>query len=587
MCRNCVAFLLVAGLVVPGMAATIYYVDDNAPIPEEGTTVDGLTWATAFNDLQLALDVVVAGDEIRVGQGEYRPSLPNAGDPRERTFRVKDGVAIKGGYAGVGADDPDARDAAVYITILTGDILGNDTVIPYPEGLPTEALWNAVYLDPVREDNVDHVLTATDISNSTTVDGFTITGGHSRWYGGGLRNTRSNLVVNDCIFRNNAAALGAVSNEGISQPAFLGCLFELNTGGVGAVYSGWDNTCRPTIIDCVFLRNWTHNYGGAILGGSPTLTNCTFTDNMAALAGGAFAYGFDRTMLTNCTFTRNRAYSGGAMLRVFGTMTNCTLTGNMAESLGGAMCYCDPDITNCTFTTNSAGWAGGAIESPMTKPVTNCSFVENVAAIGGAIHAQGGSPVILSCTFNRNRAGEGGALNNGHESMPQVQNCMFIENSGGGAAVNAYNSGGEYSECVFRGNAGGGMIVFGGSTPSIHKCTFERHSTMGLNISRASPTVEKCTFISNSQGICSSGDMACYPVISNCTFTNNGPGRALNNWAYCNIMVLECTFTGNTGGGILDSSGYPGGCFVNNCTFASNSAESGGGIEVAWGQGGR
>jgi len=35
------------------------------------------------------------------------------------------GVALKGGFAGVGVIDPDVRDIDLYETILSGDLLGD------------------------------------------------------------------------------------------------------------------------------------------------------------------------------------------------------------------------------------------------------------------------------------------------------------------------------------------------------------------------------------------------------------------------------------------------------------------------------
>jgi len=96
----------------------IIYVDADAP----GAN-DGSSWADAYNYLQDALMFASAGDEIRVAQGVYRPDdfvlskRPNLG--REETFQLKNGAAIRGGYAGFGEPDPNARDIELYKTILT------------------------------------------------------------------------------------------------------------------------------------------------------------------------------------------------------------------------------------------------------------------------------------------------------------------------------------------------------------------------------------------------------------------------------------------------------------------------------------
>src|SRR5438477_1282101 len=132
------AWLLAAGIVraeqfgrndAPPMA--VLYVDDSS------TAVggDGLSWATAFKELQAALDAAPAHIppggwlEIHIGQGTYKPTHRiDPADPRSATFQCLSSVALMGGYAGVapGAPNPDARDVNLYPTTLSGDLLGND-----------------------------------------------------------------------------------------------------------------------------------------------------------------------------------------------------------------------------------------------------------------------------------------------------------------------------------------------------------------------------------------------------------------------------------------------------------------------------
>ncbi|MCX5647307.1 MAG: hypothetical protein NTZ17_21900 [Phycisphaerae bacterium] len=112
---------LIAGLSVTA-AAKIVYVDDDA---KQGGS--GSSWANAFNYLQTALTGANAGDEVRVAQGLYRPDqgLPamatrgrSGSTPAVAIFQLKNGVAILGGFAGVGAEDPNARDTQRYETVL-------------------------------------------------------------------------------------------------------------------------------------------------------------------------------------------------------------------------------------------------------------------------------------------------------------------------------------------------------------------------------------------------------------------------------------------------------------------------------------
>lgn len=52
----------------------------------------------------------------------YRPSTTGN---RKEAFPLKDNIAIRGGYAGLGEPDPDARNIEAYETILSGDLNGD------------------------------------------------------------------------------------------------------------------------------------------------------------------------------------------------------------------------------------------------------------------------------------------------------------------------------------------------------------------------------------------------------------------------------------------------------------------------------
>ena len=80
-----------------------WFVDDNA----QGGIGDD--WDTAFNNLEDALEAAEAtlnqSDLIKVARGKYFPTnVFPAGDPRNATFFITQGVTIEGGYAGVTAE---------------------------------------------------------------------------------------------------------------------------------------------------------------------------------------------------------------------------------------------------------------------------------------------------------------------------------------------------------------------------------------------------------------------------------------------------------------------------------------------------
>ena len=165
-------------------AGAIRYVDDDAP-----GGGDGLSWATAYRFLQDAL--VEASDPgngvlfVRVAQGTYFPdesnAVPGGNGNSGATFEVTGGLVLAGGYAGIGAQDPDARDVGSFETTLSGDLDGN--------GMPGgEDAWHVVTIPNA-------------FPLAVVIDAFTIRDGRSDTTGGGsagLRHLGGAFVVSRC-----------------------------------------------------------------------------------------------------------------------------------------------------------------------------------------------------------------------------------------------------------------------------------------------------------------------------------------------------------------------------------------------------
>ena len=319
------------------IVGVIRYVDKDA-----NGVGDGQSWEDAYNYLQDALTVAAASDEIRVAEGVYRPDEdadhPDGTDDRTATFRLINGVAIEGGYAGFGESNPDARDMAAYETVLSGDIgsEGSDS------------------------DNSYHVVTADDpdIDNSTVLDGFTITGGNNAnggtvRYGGGLlvlgqEGSEPEPTVVNCVFRNNKAYYGG---GGIccsfASPTITKCFFSNNSASSTACSGGGlrNFASDPKVINCIFSGN-TAEYGGGMenINSSPTVVNCVFSKNTATQKGGGMDNYADPSYsgepesnpsITNCIFWGNQAQVSGDQINnhwaldgsVNPTITYCDIQG--------------------------------------------------------------------------------------------------------------------------------------------------------------------------------------------------------------------------------------------------------------------
>jgi len=103
---------------------TTWFVDADMPAGS------GASWADPFADLQDAVAVSTAGDEIWVAEGTYQP-----GANRHASFHMKPGVDWYGGFQGVSLDypagesSPDQRSWSSNRTILSGDVANDDVYV--------------------------------------------------------------------------------------------------------------------------------------------------------------------------------------------------------------------------------------------------------------------------------------------------------------------------------------------------------------------------------------------------------------------------------------------------------------------------
>ncbi|MCP3902117.1 MAG: right-handed parallel beta-helix repeat-containing protein [Planctomycetes bacterium] len=582
--RWATAILMTAAMlaIAPGAIASELYVDDDAP---EGG--DGLTWATAHRQLQDALAAAAASGgavtEIRIGQGTYLPDrgAERAPGDRDEAFGLMNGVAVRGGYAGIGATDPDARDIAAFETILSGDILGND---------------GAEFAN--SDENSYQVVVAVDVDDTAWLEGVTVSGARadgphhgaspeSKDQGGAVNVYFSQPRLVDCTFRDNwQLNHGTVNDHG--DTTLIRCTFRDNHSESfgGGLYSHLHAATQ--VIDCTFINNTTPvDGGGAYNKGSRHVvyTGCHFEGNQAAR--GAALYGKENslTTLAGCTFTDNVAPKGGAIYGDFAdaTLVDCTFTGNVASGEGGGGIWFErgvQSLTACMFVENVAFHGGGLYNKLSVTTVTGCSFIGNTANDGGGVWNEGEPISFTDCTFTGNVGETGGGLYN-EDSNAIIVGCDFTNNTaaggdGGGGVTNAFESNALVVDCAFTGNTSVGGLFNGGGAmanyiglPTIRDCTFTRNTTLfgggamynELFDAGELPTVVDCSFHGNTAG--DGGAVQNFrssPWFMNCVFVGNeangefsGFGGAIDNWFQSFPTFTNCTFTANTaieGGGL-------------------------------------
>jgi len=317
---------LIGGITISSQAVgqTILRVD-----PDATGSGNGLSWPNAFTSLQSSIDAVNAdGVIIWVAEDTYDGPITVSGS-------TKTGIRILGGFAGLGATDPDARNILGRMTILDG----NDSTRPI------------TFFDVGSDDG-----------EPARLDGFVLRDGLNAATdetvgGGGAMHVMScSLVVANCVFEDNNAP--GYSSQSIDNPGLGGAVFL--TGHRPAEED--DTTVR--FINCIF-RNNAASRGGAL----------------CIIGVDAVGEGVIRTdvQLVNCLFEGNAVEqaldphdgidgAGGAiMVRRYVALevANCTIADNDADQeAGGIAASCETEeneadpvviIRNCIVWNNTTG----------------------------------------------------------------------------------------------------------------------------------------------------------------------------------------------------------------------------------------
>lgn len=216
------------------------------------------------------------------------------------------------------------------------------------------------------------------------------------------------------------------------------CIIDCQGGGRGFVFLRGES--RATVVSGLTIRN---GYGGdpggggmLIVGGSPTIINCIFSKNRTARYGGAIYSQAGSPAVTNCVFRENSADTGGAIYTQSGNpaVTSSVFTGNTAAQYGGGIANTqtgNPNIANCTFNGNRAITGGGIWNTGNNPTIATCAFVGNSAtSFGGGMANESNSPNIANSTFSGNSAVLGGGMVN-TQSRPIIINCVLWGDTGG------------------------------------------------------------------------------------------------------------------------------------------------------------
>ncbi len=289
-----IALFFAIGLLLPAASlwGDIWYVDADAPAGGDGTS-----WATAFRDLQSAINAadprwmecMAPYDHIYVKSGIYVPAS---------TITINKVVDILGGFPNsVANPTPAQRNWKTNLTIVSGGDLRrcfHITRICELNGFYIQNGYHTSFGGAVFVDNVDPV---------DCLSGWLTVRIRNCWIrfseDSAVYDDRSDVTIQDCIFSDNSASAGGAIYHTYSSPLIERCKFYGNEatglssvggGAIGGFYGNVTTGQVTRINDCLFYENTSANHGGAISynQGYPRIKHCTFANNTAANDGGAY-----------------------------------------------------------------------------------------------------------------------------------------------------------------------------------------------------------------------------------------------------------------------------------------------------------
>jgi hypothetical protein len=319
-----------------------------------GASASTLLVPSQYLQIQDAMDVAVAGDEIIVAPGVYADTTNFAGLPLDSTKCVvvfKSGVTVRG--SGMGQ------------TIIDG-------------------------MNSARGFHLQ------DVTN-TKIAGLTIRNCYNGWndvYGAGVffKNASGSLL--NVMFTGNHD--GALTCTDGASPQVDWCIMDDNESKSGAGLLVNSN-CAPVLYGCRITNNHAPFAAGIHMRGNATLDHCIISGNATTgagtvLGGGILVIDGADPLIVDCDITDNVCSGNGAGICFVGDGTHGTLEKSMV-------------LDNLSTGVETRG-AGVSIESQSAATLRATVVARNHAngeySDGGGVYVQYSSATIENCTLDAN-----------------------------------------------------------------------------------------------------------------------------------------------------------------------------------------
>ena len=342
------------------LSAADIFVDQSAP-----TGGDGSSWATAFQDIQSAIDIAVADDTIYIAAGIYRP---------EDTIEITVPLNFRGGYpAGGGVQNIDA-----HITQIQADFDPGNLILRIFDIDPNAA----ASFTGLRFFNCRQVIvTASNLSINQlqfeqclnaiflagTIDFCTIENSS-------FTDFTSDMIAGPSVVMQNFGIQNSILENSTGRAIFLG-----------------DDVANFSMIDCI-IRDFNNSASTVSLDETnATITNLLVEDNVSTAGAIIFFRDTDLT-LANATFNNN---TGEGTICLQGSTSELNLidsnfTNNRSVSVFPKPVMGMRDVvitaTHCLFENNYAEGsqpdAVGEIRGDTSGALITfeqCEFINNTA----------------------------------------------------------------------------------------------------------------------------------------------------------------------------------------------------------------
>lgn len=308
--------------------------------PSGSDAAAGTNWATAKQTIQAACDLAVSNDTVLVSNGVY------ATGGRVASGALTNRVAITNAITVRSVNGPE-------FTIIAG--------VAEPLATNGNAAVRCVWL-----------------GTNATLDGFTLTNGH----------TRSSGDVNT---EQSGGALWCATNTVVSNCVVTGSTAYRRGGGV----------YRGTLYNCTIIGNSARFYilagGGGVA--DATLFNCLIADNSAYYSGGASLCAIYNSLISGNECEVNGGGAGS------GSLFNCTVINNRALVSGGgvdsiALNNCIVYFNSAPTNANRAGSGACNYSCTPVLPVIHTASITNDPLLASLSHLSTNSPCIGAGSTN-------------------------------------------------------------------------------------------------------------------------------------------------------------------------------------------